>query len=56
MKENSNTLLNDNENFSTLINLIYKSTENYQKVFTQNISQINQILSSVENNLQSKKY
>ena len=53
MKENSDILLKNNEGFSSLINLIYKATENYQKIFTQNISQINQILSLIENDLQS---
>ena len=53
MKENSNTIQQNNESFATSINLIYMATEKYQKIFTENISQINQTLSSVENNLQS---
>ena len=53
MKENSDLLLKSGEDFSSLINLIYKATENYQKIFTQNISQINQTLSLIENNLQA---
>ena len=53
MKENSDSLLKSGEIFTSLINLIYKATENYQKIFTQNISQINQTLSLIENNLQA---
>ena len=53
MTENSDSLLKKAESFIPLINTIYKSAENYQKIFSQNITEINQILSSIENNLQS---
>ena len=53
MKEGSYLLVKNDETFSQLINIIYKATENYQKIFSQNISDINQIITSIENNLQS---
>ena len=52
MKDNSDSLLKNCESFTPLINLIDKAIENYQTIFSQHISQINQILFSVENNLQ----
>ena len=53
MKASSDLLVKNDETFSQLINIIYKATENYQKIFSQNISDINQIITSIENNLQS---
>lgn len=53
MKDNSDSLLKNCESFTPLINLIDKAIENYQTIFSQHLSQINQILFSVENNLQS---
>ena len=49
----SELLLKSGESFTPLINLINKAIENYQKIYQQNISQINNILSSIENNLES---
>ena len=53
MTDNSDSLIKKAESFIPIINIIYKSSENFQKIFCQNISEINQILSSIENNLQS---
>ena len=53
MKENSDSLLKKAESFSPIILLMNKAMENYQKTFSQNISRINEILSSIENDLQS---
>ena len=53
MKENSDSLLKKAESFSPIIILINKALENYQKTFSQNISRISEILSSIGNDLQS---
>jgi len=51
MKENSDSLLKKAESFSPIILLINKATENYLKIFSQYISEINQILTSIESNI-----
>ena len=53
MKGNSDSLLKKAESFSPIIILINKATENYFKIFFQYISEINQILTSIESNLES---
>ena len=53
MKENSDLLIKKGQSISTLINIMYKATENSQKVFSQQISEINQIIATIENDPQS---
>ena len=50
----SNDLLSKvNEDFTPLINLLYKAMDNYKNITLDNIKEINKILISLDNNLQS---
>ena len=42
-----------NDNFTPLINMIFKATENFQQINSVNSNEINQILLLIENNLHS---
>ena len=50
---NNNLLSYINEDFTPLINILNKAMDNYKNVTLYNIKEINKILVSFENNLQS---
>ena len=52
-KIDNNLLSNINDDFTPLINILYKAMDNYKNVTIYNIKEINKILISFENNLQS---
>ena len=49
----NNLLSNVNEDFTPLINILYKAMDNYKNITIYNIKEINKILLSLENNLLS---
>ena len=50
---NNDLLSKVNEDFTPLINLLYKAMDNYKNITLANIKEINKILISLDNNLQS---
>ena len=50
---NNDLLSKVNEDFTPLINLLYKAMDNYKNITLDNIKEINKILISLDNNLQS---
>ena len=50
---NNDLLSKVNEDFTPLINLLYKAMDNYKNITLANIKEINKILISLDNNIQS---